>query len=556
MLDPAPMLETVSRGFKSAKNRLSGQTEITEESIAEAVRDIRVALLEADVDFKVVRAFVARVKEKAVGEVVKTSAKKKGQHLKAGPSEHFIKICHDELEDLMGPVEPGLTYAKKGITQVMMIGLQGSGKTTTAAKLARRLIKDGRKPLLVAADVYRPAAVEQLQTLGERIDVPVFHEPTAAPPELCRMAVEEAGALNRDVVIFDTAGRLAINEEMMSELEQIKAGTEPENILLVCDAMIGQDAVRTAAAFDERLDLTGFVMTKLDGDARGGAALSIKEVTGKPIKFLGVGETLEKLEDFRPEGLASRILGFGDIVGLMEDFSEVVDEETAEKDAGKILSGDFDLDDFIGQIRNIQKMGSLSDLLEKFPIFGELPEGFKIDDREMKRVEAMVSSMTRAERRNPEMVKGSRLERIANGSGTETKDVQGLMERFRGMRDVFKKMGPEGSMGMLGRLPGLRNLATLQKLKGREDEMQQMLGDGASSPLAGIPGAGAFPGDGAPAGAPAGMSQAKLDRARMFGYQQPGEQKPLTEGDRDKKRNKRKAEKRARKKSRKRSKKR
>ncbi len=544
------MLETVSRGFKNAKNRLSGQTEITEESISEAVRDIRVALLEADVDFKVARAFVNRVKEKTVGEVVKTSAKKDGKRLRVGPEEHFIKICHDELENLMGPVEPGLVYAKKGITRVMMVGLQGSGKTTTAAKLARRLLKDGKKPLMVAADVYRPAAVDQLQTLGERIDVPVFHEPDVAPPELCRLAVDEAATLGCNVVIFDTAGRLAINEEMMRELEEVKSQTSPENILLVCDAMIGQDAVRTAAAFDERIELTGFVMTKLDGDARGGAALSIKEVTGKPIKYLGIGETLEKLEDFRPEGLASRILGFGDIVGLMEDFSEVVDEETAERDAGKILSGDFDFEDVVNQIRTVQKMGSLSDLLEKFPMFGELPEGVKIDDGEMKRVEAMVSSMTRSERRRPELIDGSRINRIAVGSGTKPGDVQSLLERFRGMRDLFRKIGPDGSMGLLGRLPGMRNLAMLQKMKGREEEMQEMLGGGQASPFGGMPGLDA----GNAAGGSANMSQARLDRARMFGYQEPGEQKPLTQNDRDKRRNKRKAEKQARKKTRKRKK--
>ncbi len=372
------MLETVSRGFKAARNRLAGRKEITEEGIAEAVRDIRVALLEADVDFTVAKTFVNRVKEKALGEVVKTSAKAKGGNkVQVSPSDHFIKICHDELEALMGPVEPGLDYAKKGPTKIMMVGLQGSGKTTTTAKLANKLIKEGHTPLLVAADVYRPAAVDQLQQLGARLEVPVFAEAGTPPPELCQKAVEVAKKQGRDVILFDTAGRLAIDEEMMHELEEVKARTSPENILLVCDAMIGQDAVRTADAFNKRLELTGFVMTKLDGDARGGAALSIKEVTGKPIKFLGMGESLDKLEDFRPEGLASRILGFGDIVGLMQDFEAHVDEEEAEKDAEKILSGDFDLDDFVKQIKTIQKMGSLSDLLEKFPLFGDLPEGFQ-----------------------------------------------------------------------------------------------------------------------------------------------------------------------------------
>ena len=540
------MLETVSRGFKAARNRLAGRKEITEEGIAEAVRDIRVALLEADVDFTVAKTFVNRVKEKALGEVVQTSAKgKAGKKVQVSPSDHFIKICHDELEALMGPVEPGLDYAKKGPTKIMMVGLQGSGKTTTTAKLANKLIKEGHTPLLVAADVYRPAAVDQLQQLGARLEVPVFAEPGTPPPELCQKAVEVAKKQGRDVILFDTAGRLAIDEEMMHELEEVKARTSPENILLVCDAMIGQDAVRTADAFNKRLDLTGFVMTKLDGDARGGAALSIKEVTGKPIKFLGMGETLDKLEDFRPEGLASRILGFGDIVGLMQDFEAHVDEEEAEKDAEKILSGDFNLDDFVKQIKTIQKMGSLSDLLEKFPLFGDLPEGFQIDDRELGRVEAMVGSMTRQERSKPELIDASRTKRIAGGSGTREADVKGLLERFRGMRDLFRKIGPMGGAGLLSRLPGMRNLATLKQLKGHEDELAGLFGPGGGMPGLGMPG---LAGDGDPT---LGMTQAQIDRARMFGLQEQNAPKTISRAERDKKKNKRKAEKKARQKSRK-----
>ena len=540
------MLETVSRGFKAARNRLAGRKEITEEGIAEAVRDIRVALLEADVDFTVAKTFVNRVKEKALGEVVKTSAKAKGGNkVQVSPSDHFIKICHDELEALMGPVEPGLDYAKKGPTKIMMVGLQGSGKTTTTAKLANKLIKEGHTPLLVAADVYRPAAVDQLQQLGARLEVPVFAEAGTPPPELCQKAVEVAKKQGRDVILFDTAGRLAIDEEMMHELEEVKARTSPENILLVCDAMIGQDAVRTADAFNKRLELTGFVMTKLDGDARGGAALSIKEVTGKPIKFLGMGESLDKLEDFRPEGLASRILGFGDIVGLMQDFEAHVDEEEAEKDAEKILSGDFDLDDFVKQIKTIQKMGSLWDLLEKFPLFGDLPEGFQIDDRELGRVEAMVGSMTRQERSKPELIDASRTKRIAGGSGTKEADVKGLLERFRGMRDLFRKIGPMGGAGLLSRLPGMRNLAALKQLKGHEDELAGLFGPGGGMPGLGMPG---LAGDGDPT---LGMTQAQIDRARMFGLQEQNAPKTISRAERDKKKNKRKAEKKARQKSRK-----
>src|SRR5690606_24879573 len=350
------MLDVVSKGFRAAKNRLRGQAEITEEVIDEALRDIRVALLEADVEFGVVKQFIADLRQKAIGEVVPTRVETSKGLLKVTPADHFIKLCHDELEALMGPVDTSLRFKPRGISTLMMVGLQGSGKTTTAAKLANKLLSEGKKPLLVAADIYRPAAVDQLKVLGERIGVPVYHAPDTPPPKLCEDALEEAKRLGRDVVIFDTAGRLAIDEEMMAELEQIKARTQPDNILLVADAMIGQDAVKTAAEFNRRLDIDGFILTKLDGDARGGAALSIKAVTGKPIKFLGMGEGLDRLEEFRPDGLASRILGFGDIVGLMKDFERVVDEKKAEEDAARILSGKFTLEDFVEQIRLVRRM--------------------------------------------------------------------------------------------------------------------------------------------------------------------------------------------------------
>ena len=284
------MLDAVSKGFKAARNRLRGRAEITEEVVEEALRDIRVALLEADVEFGVVKQFVADVRQKAVGEVVQTKAQdQKGQLVKVTPADHFVKICHDQLEALMGPVDAALSYKAKGISGIMMVGLQGSGKTTTAGKLASKLLKDGKKPLLVAADVYRPAAVEQLKVLGERLGVPVYHDAAARPPAMCKRAFEEAARLHRDVVIMDTAGRLAIDEEMMKELEEIKAGTSPDNILFVADAMIGQDAVRTASEFDRRLAIDGFILTKLDGDARGGAALSIKAITGQADQVPGHG---------------------------------------------------------------------------------------------------------------------------------------------------------------------------------------------------------------------------------------------------------------------------
>ncbi len=471
------------------------------------------ALLEADVEFNVAKRFLARVKEKALGEVVSTSVTgKKGKKFQVAPGDHFIKICHDELEALMGPVDASLVLSQKGQRPagIMLVGLQGSGKTTPVAKLAGFLIKQGKKPMLVAADIYRPAAVEQLQQLGAKLDVPVFYEENVKPPEMAKHALAQAGVKNRDVILYDTAGRLAIDEEMMAELEQVKAVVEPENILLVADAMIGQDAVKTAAEFDRRLGLSGFVLTKLDGDARGGAALSIKEVTGKPIKFIGMGEGMDKLEEFRPEGLASRILGFGDIVGLMKDFEGVVDEKKAEEDAEKILTGNFDLHDFVEQIKLVKKMGSVNDLLEKFPLFGELPEGVTFDDKELHRVEAIISSMTKTERSNPSVIGDDRIERIARGSGQKKEHVRGLLQRFFAMQKVMKQLGGgPGAPGMnlLQRLPGFRQLAQLNSMKGMAPE------DLAA--MFGLPkemGAGALPAAGGQ-----GSHSAAMARARLMG---------------------------------------
>src|SRR5438552_14287128 len=484
------MLDAVTKGFRAAKHKLTGKAELTEANIDDALRDIRVALLEADVEFNVAKRFLARVKEKAVGEVVATAiTDKKGKKLQVAPGDHFIKICHDELEALMGPVDTSLALAQKGERPagVMMVGLQGSGKTTAVAKLANLLLKRGKKPLMVAADIYRPAAVEQLQQLGQKLDIPVFYEENVKPPDMAQHALAYAGEKNRDVVLYDTAGRLAIDEEMMSELEQLKARVGPENILLVADAMIGQDAVRTAAEFERRLALTGFVLTKLDGDARGGAELSIKEVTGKPIKFIGMGEGLDKLEEFRPEGLASRILGFGDIVGLMKDFEGVVDEKKAEEDAVRMLKGKFDMQDFLDHICVIRKMGSLRDLFEKMPFFpGGLPEGVNLDDKELVKIEAMISSMTKQERSQPEAFvvtswetitnpngqmmrkrKGSdydekRVKRVAKGSGRKEQEVKELLNKFAMMRQMMTQMGAQS--GLLGKIPGFKQIAQMRQM--------------------------------------------------------------------------------------------
>jgi signal recognition particle subunit SRP54 len=451
------MLETLTKGFRTARLKLQGKAELTDDNIQSALRDVRVSLLEADVDLQVVRRFLDRVKERSVGEVVQLRAPDAAAMglppgLQVTPADHFIKICHDELIGLMGPVDPSLDLTGAPAL-VMMVGLQGSGKTTTAGKLARRLKAEGRKPLLVAADIYRPAAIDQLMTIGNKIGVPVFTIQGMKPVDLCTLAVKQARNVGRDVVIFDTAGRLAIDNDLMAELEAIKANTRPDNILFVCDAMIGQDAVRTAAEFDRRLGFSGFVLTKLDGDARGGAALSIKEVTGKPVKFLGMGEQLDRLDDFRPEGLADRILGFGDVVGLMKDFEQVIDQKEAETDATRMLQGQFTFQDFYKQIQMVKKMGSLRSIFEKLPGMGEVlgqvpPEA--LDDRELVKIEAVIQSMTKEERRDPDLLDTSRLRRISKGSGRPFDEVQALYERFLQTRQMMVALGQSGLFGNMG----------------------------------------------------------------------------------------------------------
>ena len=493
------MLETLSKGFRSARNRLQGLAELDESNIDQALRDVRMSLLEADVEFKVTKAFLTRVKEKALGEKVKLRARAKGKRVKVNPGEHFVKICQDELTNLMGPVDTGLTFAKKGLTALMMVGLQGSGKTTTTAKLARFLEKKHKRPLLVAADVYRPAAIEQLRVLGERLSIPVYSEDSSDPPGICERALDFARQRGRDVVLFDTAGRLAIDEPLMQELSEIKLRTRPRHILLVVDAMMGQDAVATASSFHQRLELAGVVLTKLDGDARGGAALSIKEVTGAPIKFLGIGESLDKLEEFRPEGLASRILGMGDVVGLMKDFEDVVDAEEAEREAIGMLQGQFDMQDFLKQIKTIQKMGSLVDLFDKLPFFPDgLPDGLVLDDRELIKIEAMINSMTRHERAAPELFivpagteirdkngksrqakndefDESRVSRVARGSGRQEEDVRGLINKFATMKQMMLEMGARS--GLMGRIPGLKQLSQLKQFAGLDvDKLMEFSG--------------------------------------------------------------------------------
>ncbi len=442
------MFNKLSDGFRNAKLKLQGKTTLTEDNIKHALKDVRMSLIEADVEIDVMRTFLATVKERCLGEIVTLKASGKQGQMQVTPSDHFINVCHEELINLMGPVDATVdTSASPSI--IMMVGLQGSGKTTTSGKLAKKLTEEGKKVLMVAADIYRPAAIDQLKVLGKRLGVEVFTLPGMKPVKLCELAMVKARQQKFDVVIFDTAGRLAIDNELMQELVDIKTQNNPHNIFFVCDAMIGQSAVMTAKEFDAKLDFTGFILTKLDGDARGGAALSIKSVTGKPIKFLGMGEDLKALEEFRPEGLADRILGFGDVVGLMKDFEKVVDEKEAEKDAKKMLSGDFTFSDFMKQIEMIQKMGSIRSLLERMPGMGELlrqipPEA--LDDKELVKVQVMIKSMTKEEQRVPDIIDASRMHRIAKGSGRSFEEVQGLLERFLQTRAMMGQLGQSGMM--------------------------------------------------------------------------------------------------------------
>jgi signal recognition particle subunit SRP54 len=540
------MFEALTNGFKQARNRLAGLTELTETNIDAALREVRLSLLEADVELGVVKAFLGRVKEKAVGETVQTRVKAAGQTHQVSASDQFVKICHDELVAMMTHTGDALAFASNGPTGIMMVGLQGSGKTTTAAKLARWLTKQGKRPLLVAADMQRPAAVEQLKVLGGQIDIPVFNIAGATPVDICAAAGDEAKRAGRDVIVYDTAGRLAVDEVLMQELELIKGRVEPNDILLVVDAMIGQDAVKTAKAFHERLALTGVVLTKLDGDARGGAALSVKEVTGAPVLFTGIGETTDKFEEFRADGMATRILGMGDVVGLMQDFEQVVDKKKAEEDAARMLTGEFTLDDFLDQVRMIQKMGSLRDLVDKIPMLGgQIPEGVNLDDRELVRIEAMIQSMTNAEKLDPYVLvrEPGRVKRISKGSGQPEQGVGELVQKFLFMKQMIGNVGQ--NMGMMGKIPGMKQFGMAKNLRkamagGGFPGMPGMGMPGMGMPGMGMPGMG-MPGMGMPFGMP-GMAAPGDSMTKM---------RSLSKTEKNAKKAQRKREREARKKSRK-----
>jgi signal recognition particle subunit SRP54 len=459
------VLETIAKGFSAAKNLLKKEEVITEENIANAIKEVRFSLLEADVEFGVVKSFLERVKERVLGLNVKTSVTdKKGRKHKLSVAEHFIGICYQELTALMGPETTDFPLAKPQ-ANIMMVGLQGSGKTTSTGKLAALLKAEKHKPLLVALDIYRPGAVHQLEVLGSKLSVPVFKLDDAPVVEIARQGLKKAAELKCDVVIFDTAGRLSIDEKLMAELSELKALIKPQHILLVLDAMIGQDAVKTAAQFDKMLDLSGFILTKLDGDTRGGAAISIKAVTQKPIKFIGMGEDLKSLEYFRPTGLASRILGMGDVVSLAKDFEEHVDEKEAEEDLKRLMKGTFSFDDFLKQLNMMKKVGSMKSIIERLPGMSDmLPPGANVDDRELIKFESMIQSMTKEERIKPELLAKtqSRRQRVAKGSGRKVADLEQLLSRFMMMRQFMGlvKSNPRA----LGQMPMMKNLGSMSSM--------------------------------------------------------------------------------------------
>jgi signal recognition particle subunit SRP54 len=432
------MFDALSDRFEGIFKRLRGKGRLSEQDVDEALREIRRALLEADVNVAVARGVVERIREQAVGltrsEVL-------------NPSQQVIKIVNQELVNALGGETLKITYAPRPPTVVLMAGLQGSGKTTNSAKLARWFKQQGRHPLLVGADLQRPAAVEQLRTLGRQIDVPVFSQP-GDPVETAGSGLDEARRLGRDVVIVDTAGRLAIDAEMMDQVRRIADRTEPHYTFLVVDAMTGQDAVATAEAFHQTLELDGVILSKLDGDARGGAALSVKDVTGRPIAFASTGETLDAFEQFHPDRMASRILGMGDVLTLIEKAERVYEKDQAEEAAARLLEGQFTLDDFLDQMQQLKKMGPLSSIVGMLPGMPKELKNAQIDDDQIKPVEAIINSMTLEERRRPEIINGSRRLRIATGSGTTTGDVNRLVKQFQEMQKLMKRTGGLGTKSL------------------------------------------------------------------------------------------------------------
>ena len=449
------MLDSLGSRLQAIFDKLGGRGRLSEENIQEALREVRVALLEADVNFKVVRAFIDRVKEKAVGQDVLASIT---------PAQQVVKVVHGELVELLGGSGHRLAMASHPPTIIMLMGLQGSGKTTTAAKLARLYTKQGQHPLLAAADTQRPAAMDQLRTLGAQLDVPVTGEPGQTPLEICRAARDEAASRGLTPLILDTAGRLHIDEALLGELKAIRREVSPHHVLLVVDAMTGQDAVTVADRFNQAVGIDAVILTKLDGDSRGGAALSVRHVTGRPIAFVGVGEKTDALEPFHPDRLASRILGMGDVLSLVEKAQAAVDQTQAEELARRLREDTFSLDDFREQLKQLRKMGPLDQVLGMLP-FGKMLKGAPKDidgeSADLGRFDAIIGSMTPGERSNPEVINGSRRQRIARGSGTSVQDVNRLLKQFAQLRKVMKQF-----KGMEGKLPRMKNFPGLGMPRG------------------------------------------------------------------------------------------
>ena len=429
------IFEGLSDKLQAAIKKIRGNKVVTEEDLKATLREVRMGLLEADVNFKVVKDFVAKIKERAQGIEVQ-------EGLSAG--QQVVKVVHDELIELLGGSQSKLVVSSKAPTIIMLVGLQGAGKTTTAGKLASHLRKNGKKPLLVAGDIYRPAAIDQLEILGKQLDIPVFSlGQNVSPVEIAKKAIDRANSVLCDTVIIDTAGRLHIDESLMAELKNIKGAVEPHEILLVVDAMTGQDAVTVADSFNQALGITGLIVTKLDGDARGGAVLSVKEVTGCPVKFVGTGEKLDALEPFYPDRMASRILGMGDVLSLIEKAQSVISADDAAKMAETMRKNEFTLEMFLQQMQQIKKLGSLQSILGMLPGMGNISkklEGAELDGKEVGRIEAIIRSMTLKERRNPNIINGSRRRRIALGSGMRVQDVNKLLKNFEDSKKMMKKM--------------------------------------------------------------------------------------------------------------------
>lgn len=466
--------EGLSERLQGAMTKIGKKGKITEADLKEMMREVRLALLEADVNFKVVKDFVRKVNERALGSDVLESL---------SPAQQVVKIVNEELTELMGGEQEPFIFSKKPPTVVMMVGLQGAGKTTTAGKLANYMKKrENKRPMLAAADVYRPAAIDQLQTIGKQLDFPVYAKGTEANPvDIAREAVEEARMTGRDLVIIDTAGRLHVDEVLMTELQNIKAAIQPDEILFTVDAMTGQDAVNVAQSFNEQLGITGVILTKLDGDTRGGSALSIRSVTGKPIKFTGQGEKLDDIEPFYPDRMASRILGMGDMLTLIEKAQQDFDEDKAKEMAEKIRENTFDFNDFIDQMDQVTSMGPLEDLLKMIPGMSQVPglDQMKIDPKDMAHMKAIVLSMTNEERENPDMLSQSRRRRIAKGSGRNLAEVNRLIKQFNESRSMMNKMskgnfsgleglmgnGPKGKLGQLAMKQMSRKMGKKKKKK-------------------------------------------------------------------------------------------